>query len=105
MLNHELEVELAVEVGLFPEVADFVDEGPVVLLVREEDVFVALDKKFEMRVAQGGFSEQGLEEDLVLVLVGDHLVDLLGVTLGFERLLVALEELHLLCCCVLFLVG
>jgi hypothetical protein len=71
----------------------------------EENVFVALDEKFEMGMAQGGFSEQGLEEDLVLMLVGDLLVNLLGFALGFERLLVALKNLHLLCCCVLYLID
>ena len=55
-------------------------------------------------MAQRGASEQCLEEHFVLLFAGDHLVELLGVALCFEGLLEALEQLHLLGCCVFDLV-
>jgi len=48
---------LPIEVRFLPEVTDLVDQGPVVFLVRFEDLAVTLDEGLEVGVAEGRAAE------------------------------------------------
>lgn len=74
-MDHEPQVEQAVEEGVLEEVADLVDQVPVPLLELGEDVVVPSLKDVQMSLGLAGTAEQGLQEDLVLALAVDGLYD------------------------------